>query len=449
MTETPGRAARRRAIAVHPIALWAAFVLLHFWLGMLNLYAPGLPLGDVTIVYKFWMDQAFIADYWVGIDSGWVYPIVALVPMIAARLFGPDLFASSWLSLVMLLDAVAFAALIGWGGRRAGAAAWWWLGFLLLLGPIALGRLDSITVPLGIVAVLLAGARPRAATVVLTVATWIKVWPAAIIVAMLVAVRGRLHIFATALVSSAVIVLVALALGSGANVFSFVTQQTGRGLQVEAPIATPWLWRARAGFADSGVYYDTAILTWQVRGDGVELAAAIMTALLAAAFVAIATLGLLAVRSGARSREVLPALTLALVVVFIAFNKVGSPQYITWLAVPIVLGLVTPRPAGLSFRVPAVLVAVLALLTQLIYPYFYGDLLNLNLLMLIIMATKNLLLFALLTWAVRALWRVIRAGRGSGGGFADADVRQPEPWLSVGPAERTVEERTESAGRGS
>ena len=61
---------------MHPITLWVAFVLLHFWLGMLNLYAPGLPLGDVSIVYKFWMDQAFVADYWVGIDSGWVYPIM-------------------------------------------------------------------------------------------------------------------------------------------------------------------------------------------------------------------------------------------------------------------------------------------------------------------------------------------------------------------------------------
>ena len=27
-------------------------------------------------------------------------------------------------------------------------AAWWWLGFLLLLGPIAIGRLDSVSVPI-------------------------------------------------------------------------------------------------------------------------------------------------------------------------------------------------------------------------------------------------------------------------------------------------------------
>lgn len=456
MTETPGRAAMIRAIAVSPTTLWIAFVLLHFWLGMLNLYAPGLPLGDVSIVYKFWMDQAFVADYWVGIDSGWVYPIVALVPMVVARLFGPELYASTWLSLVMVVDAIAFAWLIGWGRRRQNIeVAWWWLGFLLLLGPIALGRLDSITVPLGIVAVLMIATRPRAAAVILTVAAWIKVWPAAIVIAMVVAVRGRWRILSAAAVTSLVIVAIALAFGSGLNVFSFVTQQTGRGLQVEAPVATAWLWRARAGFVDSGVYYDNAILTWQVRGEGVDIAAAIMTPLLIAVFLAIALLGVLAIRARALSAEVLPPLALALVTAFIAFNKVGSPQYITWLAVPIILGLVSARSGARSFRSPAILVAVLAFLTQLIYPNFYSDLLSLNLVMLFVMSAKNVLLFVLLGWAVAALWR---AGRGSD------TLAEPEPdfgdrrsglWpLASGPHSDSVEvggstaERADPAERG-
>jgi len=117
---------------------------------------------------------------------------------------------------------------------------------------------------------------------------------------------------------------------------------------------------------------------------------------------------------------VLAPLALALVTAFIAFNKVGSPQYITWLAVPIILGLVSARSGGLSFRSPAILVAVLAFLTQLIYPYFYSDLLNLNLLMLMVMSAKNVLLFVLLGWAVAALWN---AARGT------VKVAEPEPDL--------------------
>jgi len=454
VSDRPGGASRRRAsairaIAVSPIALWAAFVLVHFWLGMLCLYAPGLPLGDVTIVYRFWMDQAFVAHYWVGIDSGWVYPIGALVPMAAARVFGPALYASTWLSLVMVLDAVAFAALIGWGRRRASpGAAWWWLGFLLLLGPIALGRIDSITVPLAIVGVLMIASRPWAATVILTVAAWIKVWPAAIVVAMLVAVRGRRRILASAAVTSLVIVAVALALGSGWNVFSFVTEQTGRGLQVEAPVATPWLWRALAGMTDSGVYYDNSILTWQVRGDGVDLAAAIMTPLLAAAVIAVVILGVLAIRGRAHASEVLPALALAVVTAFIAFNKVGSPQYMTWLAVPVILGLVTARAGhGIPFRTPAILVAVLAALTQVVYPYLYLRLLSLDVIMLIVISAKDILLFVLLGWAVHALWG---SARGPGDDpVPDGGGRLPSPWpFATGARRGTVDERAEPAERG-
>ena len=40
---------------------------------------------------------------------------------------------------------------------------------------------------------------------------------------------------------------------------------------------------------------------------------------------------------------IFPPLALALVTAFIVFNKVGSPQYLTWIAVPLVAGLVLTR----------------------------------------------------------------------------------------------------------
>jgi hypothetical protein len=394
-----------RSLAGNPVALWSAFVVVHFWLGMLNLYAPGQPLGDVTIVYRFWTDQLFVAHYRVGIDSSWVYPIVAILPMIAARAFGVAQYAATWLTLMMFLDAIAFAVLIGWGRRRQNTGvAWWWLAFLLVLGPIALGRIDSVTVPFGIVGVLLVATRPRTAAFILTIATWIKVWPAAILAAIVIAVRERANVAITAGLTSVVIVGISLALGSGANVFSFITQQTGRGLQVEAPISTVWLWREFAGFHDSSIYYDTTILTWQVRGNGVVQAASIMNPLLVIVLVIIAAIGILAVRNRAPVTDVLPALTLAFVAAFIAFNKVGSPQYVTWLAIPVILGLATRASGhGRPFRVPAILSLVIAGLTQLIYPYLYGLLLNLNVVMLIVITTKDVLLFVLLGWAIASL----------------------------------------------
>ena len=413
-----------RLVAAAPLSVWIAFVVVHLWLGLLNLYAPGLPLGDVTIVYKFWMDQALLQNFWVGIDSAWVYPIVALVPMVVARVCGPGQFASTWLTMIMVLNAVAFGFITGWGRRRDRVRlGWWWVGFLLLLGPIAMGRIDAVTVPLAIVGVLLIATRPGAAGVVLAIATWIKVWPAALVLAAIMAVRGRLRVLAAAVVSSAVILVTAFVIGSGANVFSFITEQTGRGLQIESPVATIWLWQALAGVPDTFVYYDNEILTYQVQGHGVELAAAVMTPLLAIAVAIIAALGWRALRGGATEGELFAPLALAFVVALIAFNKVGSPQFISWLAVPVILGVATHLDGrGRSFRTPAILVLAIAALTQVIYPYLYLELLYVQPLMLIVLTIRNLLLFLLLAWAVHAVVSVISRSTVDSEDDADATV---------------------------
>lgn len=399
----------------HPVVLWAGFVVVHFVLGMLGLYGPGLPLGDVTLVYKFWVEHGLSTGDWVGIDTVWVYPIVALVPMLISYLFGPDLYASTWLSLVMLVDAAAFAVLTGLGrDRRLALAGWWWLGFLLLLGPVALGRIDSITVPVAIVGMLLLARTPRIASVLLTVAMWIKVWPAALIAAAFVALRSRWTIAITAAIASAAIIVTGLVLGAGGNLFSFVTQQAGRGLQVESPIATFWMWDAFATHSTrSIVYYDQAILTYQVVGPGAVSgplnAAGLMTPLLAIVTGALLVLGFVARRRGVPALELLPPLTLAITTALILFNKVGSPQFVTWLAVPLVFGLtmsITGR--GPSFRVPVVLTLVIAGLTQAIYPYLYSQLLGLDFTLLLVLSARNVLYVVLLIWAIVAVVEALR-----------------------------------------
>jgi Glycosyltransferase family 87 len=394
-----------RSIAQSPTALWSAFILAHLWLGFLNLTAPGQPLGDVVNQYKYWTEQADLATFYVGIDQGWVYPIVALVPMIVAGAFGFASYAGTWLSLVLVLDMVAFAALVGW--RRPGrpvAIGWWWIAFLLLLGPIALGRIDSISVPIAVVAVLLLAARPRIAAFLLTIATWIKVWPAAIILSVLIASRRRLGILVTAAVTSAVIVGIALVLGSRGNVFSFITQQTSRSLQIESPVSTIWMWLSYLGIGGSFPYYNQGINTFEVTGPSAPAVAALLNPLLGLVVLLIAVLGLVAVQRGATVSELLAPLALALVTAFIAFNKVGSPQYMTWLVVPIILGLATNTMGhGRSFRFPAVIALIAAGLTQAFYPYFYEQLLELNLPLLVALTARNILTLVLFAWAVSVL----------------------------------------------
>lgn len=391
--------------------MWLAFVGVHLWLGLLNLYGPGFPLGDVVQVYPYWLHTGFGTGDWVGIDLPWVYPFLAIAPMLAAATFGFGLYASTWLTMVMLLNAVAFGFITGWGRRpERVVVGWWWIGFLLLLGPIALGRIDSITVPIGIVGALLLATRPRVAALLLAIGAWMKIWPAAVLLAAVVALRTRWWMLGVAIAVSGAVVIVSLVLGSGIHVLGFITEQAGRGLQVEAPAATLWLWRALAGEPGTGVYYDTSILTYQVAGHGVGAMAAATTPVLAAAVLAITVLGVLAVRRGVGPGDLVPALALALVTALIAFNKVGSPQFVSWLAVPVVLGIaVRVAGHGLSFRVPAGMVLAIAALTQFIYPYLYNALLTLDPFMLVVVSVRNLLYFVLLGWAIHAIVTAPRA----------------------------------------
>ena len=270
-----------------------------------------------------------------------------------------------------------------------------------MLGPIGLARIDSITVPLVVMALLWLRTRPLWATVLLTVATWVKVWPAAILAALFLVSRDRWRVLAVMIGSSSLIVLIALLLGSGANVLSFVTQQTDRGIQIESPVAGWWMWQAMFHVPGSSVYYDREILTYQVVGAGVDWAAALMTPVLVVAVAAVLLLGWLAQRRGARAEDLFPPLVLALILCMIAFNKVGSPQFISWLAAPVILGL-TLRWRG--WATPAFMVAVLAALTQVVYPYLYDYLLMADPLLTVVLTLRNVLEFVLLGWAVVQIW---------------------------------------------
>ena len=180
-----------------PITVWVAFVLAHLWLGMLNLYAPGLPLGDVTIVYRFWVDQASRRLLGRHRQRLGVPDRRARADARSPMAFGPDLYASTWLTMVMLLNAVAFGFVTGWGRSRERVARG------LVVGRVPRAARPDRARPHRLrdrAARDRRRAAPRAppgvAALLLTIATWIKVWPAALIAAAVIALRDRLRIVA-------------------------------------------------------------------------------------------------------------------------------------------------------------------------------------------------------------------------------------------------------------
>ncbi|QHC59426.1 glycosyltransferase 87 family protein [Rathayibacter sp. VKM Ac-2760] len=414
--------------------LWTGFALVHVLLSLLALFAPGLPMGDVSIVYKGWMRTAIEGGGLVGFDTGWVYPILALVPISAAWLFGEAGYDLTWLAGVVAVDAAAFALLLHRGLPARLAAARWWLLFLVLLGPIAVGRIDAFTVPLAIAGLLWASSRPAVAALALTVATWIKVWPAALLGAGVLVLRGRLRMVAVGAGLSALIIAAVYALGGGEYVFSFVTDQTTRGLQIEAPVSMLWMWLSIGGWFGSYVWYAAEINTFEMHGPFTDVAAALMNPALALAVVGTVLLGLRALRAKVPPVRLLPLLSLGLVLVLIDINKVLSPQYIVWLAPPVIAGLVV---GARDFATPAKLTLAIAAFTQIVYPYLYLFLLWSNAGMVLALTVRNVLLLVLLGWVLRELWRLGSAPRPG----------VPEPAAERSAAERSVADRSIGGAR--
>ncbi|MDF2917903.1 MAG: hypothetical protein K0S70_2120 [Microbacterium sp.] len=385
--------------------LWVAFALVHVVVSVLGFVLPNQPMGDVYLVYEPWSQRALAGEGIVGIDDDWVYPQLALVPLVLAHGFAWIAgYTVGWAIFVTALDAVAFAVLVGRARSRGRVtAAWFWLAAILLLGPVGLYRLDAVTVALAVMGGLWLRGRPWLAGILLAVATWIKVWPAAIIAAAVIALRRRWALVGAGLVVSVATLAAVVAAGGLDHALGFIGDQTGRGLQVEAPVSMFYLWGQMLGIPGFFVYYSTEILTFQVTGTEIDPVIAAMTPILMIGVGAVAVVAALKVRRGAAVRDLLPAAALAIVTVFIVLNKVGSPQYLCWLVPPVVLGLVVARRAWVR---PAILVLVLSALTQLVYPVFYGEVLAAHPLGVGILTVRNALLVVLGVWMVVRLVRV-------------------------------------------
>ena len=385
--------------------LWGAFALVHafvIWLGFAGDHAAS---WDVDQLYRWWASRALQGDAVPGVTEDWVYPVLAHIPILLAAAPGPLLdYTLAWGLLVTGADAVVFAVLVGNGRSRGRAlAGWFWLAAVLALGGVGMFRLDGFTVPLAVAGSLWLIGRPWLGSVLLAVATWIKVWPAALIAAAVIAVRRRLAVAGGAIVVSVLVVAGVLVAGGAPFLLGFVGGQASRGLQIEAPVSTVYLLLAAAGVPGAQVVYDAELITFQVTGPGIDGVIAAMTPVLVAGMLAMGALGAYKAWRGAAFASLFPPLALALTLGFVVLNKVGSPQYMTWLIAPLVVGLVIDRR---RWRGPAALTLLTLALTQAVFPFWYDAILGLQPAAVGLLVVRNVLLVALFAWAVTRLIRV-------------------------------------------
>ena len=359
-----------------------------------GLKGVGMPMGDLNLAYQQWMN----ANVAYGLSVDWVYPWVAIVPMSLANSIAPGALLWPWLVGCALLHfGIALTIAYRSNSGRAYFAMYFWLAGLIMLGPVSISRLDTVSVSLAVIAVyLLSRGSEATAAIWLSIATWIKVWPIAALSALFVAVKQKTNIAVVLVSTNAAILLIGFVLGADESIFSFLTGQTGRGIQVEAPIAAFWLWPAVFGDTNFGVQYNAEMMTFEVFGANLEVFANLMSLVQLGALAITFALGYLAFRKGVNLKDVFFWTLFTGILDLIVFNKVGSPQYMAWLVVPIVYGILV----GLD-RIQWVAVSVLALsaLTWLIYPVLYNGLLQNGIGETLALTIRNLGLIGALVYA--------------------------------------------------
>ncbi|MEI6223620.1 MAG: tetratricopeptide repeat protein [Deltaproteobacteria bacterium] len=325
------------------------------------------------------------------------YPPLAVAVILAAEIPGipyPLAFAGLMLaSAGACAVVVALAAARIWDdGRRLVACGAFALG-CLAAGAILANRLDAlVALVIGAAILLLVAGRHVAAAAVLGAGFALKLTPA-LLLPLVLLVTPRRGMALAAFAGAAAVPF--LPYVGAPHLLGILGYHAGRPLQVESVLATPFvvghvLGLTRLRIVDS--HNSQAIL-----GAGTAAAAALSGPLQAVA------LALAFGASWRRRRELagdrLPLAALAVLLSFVAFGKVLSPQFLVWLL---------PAAALLVPSFPAIGILTIATvaLTQVEFPGLYWQYVALEPLAVAVVATRILLLLGAWGLCLRALWRL-------------------------------------------
>ncbi|CAO5189941.1 DUF2029 domain-containing protein [Frankia sp. AiPs1] len=374
-------------------------------------------------------------------DDRWQYPPAAAVAFVLPEFVHTLSMLSyrvAFVGLALIVDGMVTVAL----NRRTRAAAMFWVAGITALGPVVLARFDLLPAAAAMGTVLaMARGRPGRAGFHLGVGVLLKVWPVLLLVAVPRPARGPgaggtgrsmpeaagrgaagswswagpRRLVGGMLGAATVLGVVLAASGWWRDAFGFVGAQQARGLQVEAVAATPFVLAHMAG--GPGPRYSYGSLQF----DG-PLARAVATACslaeAAVIILAVAWWWLWTVRrpQGAptpgATAATLAERGLALVLVVVVTARVLSPQYLVWLLALVAASLAvgpaadgpgtrpwgSGRPAG---RLATALVAV-ALVSQVIYPWRYNDVVQGRIVLSVLLVARNLGMIMMCWWALRA-----------------------------------------------
>ena len=324
-------------------------------------------------------------------------------------------YVAAFMVFMLALDGVFTYALWRSAGRRHDWAVDFWIAFVLLVGPLSYGRFDIIPAVLAGGALLAARRHPWVAGALTGLGAAIKLWPALLIPALLADKQRRKPTAIGFVVVGFGLALVSLIAGGMTRLFSPLTWQSGRGLQIESVWASP-LMLVRMVNPQGWVVEISKFQAFEIFGPGVGLW---QTASNVATVAGLVTLVLLWIRAfrvrGGVTPIAIALVMLATVAVMIITNKTLSPQYVLWLGGPVAALLLIRDQAttpGLRRWIVRLAVATLILagLTQLVYPLLYDSYLNLHgpfalVIATLVTAIRNLGLLGYTVITVLLAWR--------------------------------------------
>jgi len=167
--------------------------------------------------------------------DSWQYPPLAALLFLVPRL-SPDYWLG-FIALMLLFDALAVWMLSSRRSELHLAGAWYWVLLLTTLAAFPVLRFDLLTAVTAIAALLLAPRRPLLSGLALGSGFMLKLWPIVALLGEWDRRRLLTMLGGLVLVSASSFVLAGVLFGDQSG---FLSNQAGRGLQLEAVGATPW-----------------------------------------------------------------------------------------------------------------------------------------------------------------------------------------------------------------
>ncbi|WP_051827460.1 glycosyltransferase 87 family protein [Streptomyces bicolor] len=330
-------------------------------------------------------------------DPLWQYPPGAGPVLLSPSLLPGLTYFQAFVALTVLTDAAITVALTRAGtrpGRTLRGAALWTGGLPLLLH-IPFARYDIQVTAFAVIALLTLQRSTRACGALAALGALVKVWPALVLIGTPKGSASRSTWIWGAVSGAAALLLLGMSFDDS---LAFLTQQGGRGVQIESLGGTVLGLATHAGWPGTVRYQYGAM---EFTGPYVAAVAQVSLALTALAFAAL-LLWRFRARTGRWTEATPYDAALAAVLLFTVTSRVISPQYMIWLLGLAAVCLTSRRTVQ---RPVAALIVAATAVSAVVYPVLYHEVMASSRTGCALMLLRNGLLAAAAALAFTRLWR--------------------------------------------